>query len=503
VLLSGDIDYVDPGLTYLASSWEIQYSVACKLLNYPDKQGPAGGVLQPEVAAGLPTISNGGRTYTFRIRPGYRFANGEPVTAASFATAFNRDANPTFQSPAQFFLADVVGAQEVIAGKRAKISGIRVTRGAIAFTLKRAAPDFLSRVAMPFFQAVPATLAGAIDPSGVKSVPTCGPYYIASWVPGKSLKLKRNSFYRGPRPHNANAINYTFGGSLGDNEHAVLAGSADYAADGIPPTDISGLARRFGVNRSQFWIKTRLGVAYLALNHDRPLFRNNPKLAQAVNFAIDRKAMLEQAGFGAGVATDHILPPGVPGSRACGCYPLAGPDLKKARSLAKGHTRGGKAVLWTSNRRTELLQAQVIQYDLAKIGLKVSVKTFPRPVQIEKEGTRGAAFDITSEGWLADYNDPFDFINVLLSGTAIRSSNSYNVAYYNNSVYNLRMAAAANLVGQDRYAAYAKLDSEIMRNDPPWIPIYNLNARLLVSKRIGCMTFNPVYQVDLAALCIR
>jgi peptide/nickel transport system substrate-binding protein len=503
VVLSSDLDYVDPGLSYLSTGWEVQYAVGCKLLNYPDKQGADGSILRPEVATSLPRISSGGRTYTFRIRKGYRFANGDPVTASSFAAAFNRDANPTFQSPAQFFLADIVGAKEVIRGKRSKISGIRVTGDSISFTLQQPAPDFLSRVAMPFFQAIPPGLAGAIDSSGVTSASTCGPYYVDAWVRGKSLTLKRNPYYDGPRPHNSDAIVYTIGNTQADNERAILDSKADYAADGIPAIDTAGLARRFGVNRQQFWVRTRLGVAYFALNHDRPLFRNNPRLAQAVNFAIDRRALLQQAGFQAGVATDHILPPGVPGFRQCGCYPLDGPDLTKAKALAKGNTRSGQAMLWTSNRTVDQLQAQILQFDLEKIGLHVTVQTFSRAVQIEKESTRGAAYDITSEGWMADYNDPFDFVNVLLSGTAIRQINGYNVAYYNSPEYNKRMADAARLVGGARYSAYGQLDLDIMKTDPPWIPTYNFNARILVSKRVGCMTFNPVYQVDLAALCVK
>src|SRR5437667_5723575 len=91
--LSTDVDYVDPGLDYLSTGWEIQYATACKLLNYADRDGSQGSQLVPEVA-GFPHISKDGKTYTFVVRKGFRFANGEPVTAQSFALAFNRDANP-------------------------------------------------------------------------------------------------------------------------------------------------------------------------------------------------------------------------------------------------------------------------------------------------------------------------------------------------------------------------------------------------------------------------
>jgi ABC-type oligopeptide transport system substrate-binding subunit len=499
VAMSTDVDYVDPGLDYLAAGWEIQYATACKLLNYADRDGPQGSRLVPEVA-GFPHISKDGKTYTFVIRKGFWFANGEAVTARSFALAFNRDANPSLQSPAQSFMQDIVGANSVTRGLSRSIAGIAVHGDAISFTLLAPAPDFLARVAMPFFQAIPSSLAHKVDPSGVNVVPSCGPYWVASRKPNQQIVLKTNPYYRGERPHNSSEIVYTIGNSQQVNEQDVLTGVADYAADGFPPADAKILAKKLGVNRGQFFVRPRLGLRYLALNHDRPLFRNNPKLAQALNYAVDRGAIVAQAGFSAGAQIDHILPPGLEGSQPCHCYGPA-PDFNNAKRLAKGNTRSGTATLWIASSGAAPLQAQVVQYDLAKIGLNVSVQAFSRPIQIEKESTRGAPFDMTLEGWVADYADPYDFINVLLSGDVIRKANNDNVAYFDDPTYNRKMAWAARLVGDRRYSAYAALDLDLMRNDPPWVPLYSVTDRILVGKRVGCFTFNPVFGTDLAALC--
>jgi peptide/nickel transport system substrate-binding protein len=499
VSMSSDVDYTDPALDYLSTGWEIQYATACKLLNYADKDSAPGSQLVPEVA-GFPQISHDGKTYTFTIRKGFRFANGEPVTARSFALAFNRDANPSLQSPAESFIQDIVGANSVTRGLSRSIAGIAVRGNSISFTLLAPSPDFLSRVAMPFFQALPRSFAHELDPSGVNVVPSCGPYWVAARTPNQSIVLKRNPYYGGDRPHNAGEIVYTIGNSQQVNEEDVLAGTADYAADGFPPADAKMLAKKFGVNRGQFFVRLRLGLRYLALNHDRPLFKNNPKLAMALNYAVDRNAILSQAGFSAGAEIDHILPPTLQGSRACHCYPSA-PDFSQAKKLAHGNTRSGTAVLWIANRGAAPLQAQVVQYDLAKIGLDVRVQAFSRPVQIEKESTRGAPFDLTLEGWVADYADPYDFLNVLLSGDSIRKTNNNNVAYFDDPFYNRKMAEAARLLGDKRYAAYSALDLDLMRNDPPWVPLYSVTDRILVAKRVGCFTFNPVFGTDLAALC--
>jgi ABC-type oligopeptide transport system substrate-binding subunit len=110
---------------------------------------------------------------------------------------------------------------------------------------------------------------------------------------------------------------------------------------------------------------------------------------------------------------------------------------------------------------------------------------------------------MTAEGWIADYADPFDFINVLLSGDSLHDSNNNNVAYFNDPAYNKKMAAAAKLSGAARYNTYGALDVDIQRNAAPWAPWRNFNSRILLSKRVGCFTYNAIYSIDLAALCIK
>jgi len=500
--LSTDVDYTDPALDYLSSGWELEYATGLKLLNYPDKNGAAGAQLAPEAAAGFPTVSNNGKTYTFTINAGFtKFSNGQPVTAANFAFAFNRDANPKMQSPSTPFLQDIVGAQAVIDGKASSISGIKVSGNKLSITLTQAAPDFLARAAMPFFIALPTNTA--IDPNGVEEPSTAGPYYIKDRVPNKSITIVKNPYYKGKRPHNVDQIVYNIGNSLEAIRLRVEQGATDYAAQGVPPSAYAELAQKYGINKGQFWVKPILGVSYLAFNHDRPLFKNNIQLKKAINYAIDRRAMVAQSGYLAGKRTDQILPPGMAGFRNADLYPIKGPNFAFAKKIATGHTGDGKAVLYTSNRGSAPLVAQIVQFDLQQIGLNVEVQQYARAVQIEKEGTRGEPFDITREGWVADYADPFDFINVLLSGNSLHDANNNNVAYYNSAKYNKEMEAASRLSGNARYSAYGNLDVDMFKNDPPWAAYLNFNDRLFVSKRFGCFVFNAIYTVNLAAACLK
>jgi len=230
-----------------------------------------------------------------------------------------------------------------------------------------------------------------------------------------------------------------------------------------------------------------------------------PKIVQAVNYAIDRKALLAQGGYLAGKRTDQILPPGMAGFRDASLYPLKGPDIATAKKwLAKAGVKDGTGIeFYTSNRGASPLQAQIVQFNLKQIGLNVNSHLFARAVQIDKEGTRGEPFDITSEGWIADYADPYDFINVLLSGDNLHDSNNNNVAYFNDPKYNKAMTAASLMSGAARYKAYGNLDVNMMKDNPPWAARNNFNDRILLSAKVGCFTYNSIYSVDLAAACIK
>jgi ABC-type oligopeptide transport system substrate-binding subunit len=498
--LPNDVDYTDPALDYLSTGWEIEYATCLKLMNYPDANGAKGSQLVPEAATGFPKVSNSGKTYDFNVKVGYtKFSNGQAVTAANFKAAFDRNADPKMQSPAVPFFSDIVGSA------KSPVSGVKVSGSHLIITLTHASPDFLARVAMPFFCAIPTNLAH--DPNGVLAPAAAGPYYISDRVPNKSITRKKNPYYKGKRPHNVSQINYTIGNALPATYLRVQQGSTDYAAGGIPPASYSEAASKYGINKGQFWVKPQLGVQYIALNHDRAIFQGakGTALAKAINYAIDRKAMLAQGGYLAGKRTDQILPPGIAGFRDASLYPLKGPDLTTAKKwAAKAGLKSGQTLeYYTSNTGAAPLVAQILQFNLKQLGITVNTHAYARAVQIEKEGTRGEPFDLTSEAWIADYADPYDFINVLLSGDNLHAANNNNVAYFNDPKYNKAMRSASLLSGSARYTAYGNLDVSMMKDNPPWAARSNFNDRILVSKRVGCFTFNSIYSVDLAAVCLK
>jgi ABC-type transport system substrate-binding protein len=230
----------------------------------------------------------------------------------------------------------------------------------------------------------------------------------------------------------------------------------------------------------------------------------NVDLKKAVNFAIDRQAMLEQRGAYAGVTNDQNLPPDFPGFADAALYPSR-PDLARARELA-GWRPGDPmrhAVMYTCNTGPCIPTAQIVQANLAAIGIEVEIQLFPRAVQFTKAGTRGEPFDISLEGWHVDYYDPYDFL-FLLDGRTIGPANNVNFSYYDDPDYNRRLAEANSLSGQERIDALGALDVHVASTAAPRASYMTDFDREFFSDRIGCQQYDgPIGNTNLAALCLR
>jgi peptide/nickel transport system substrate-binding protein len=508
--LTSDFDFIDPALAYYSHSWQLEYATSCKLLSFPDKEASAGGTrISPEVATALPAVSRNGKTYTFTLRKTYKFADGTPVTAQSFAYAFNRDLQQKMSSPATTFIGDIVGAEAVTAGKASAASGIKVlASNKLSITLTKVAPDFLARITMPFFSAV--KVGTPIDPNGVTAPAkgtACGPYYVSDWTQKRTATLSRNTFYKGARPHNPDQITYNIGIPLASEELRVINNDTDLG--GFPTADAAKLRDQYGVNKTHtgsspsFYVRHQATFWYLNMNRNAPLFKNNNQLARAVNYAIDRPQMVRQHGALGGVRTSHILPIGFPGYKPGDVYPLTGSNYTFANKLAKGHTKDGKCNFWTFNTSFGPTVAQVVQYNMSKIGLNCQITPLDRVVETTKAGVKGTKdFDLLLNGWGQDYPDPFDFINILLSGDAITPDNNVNLSYFNEPKWNALMTAASHMEGQARLNAYAKLDHDMMKQAAPLAPYINTNARIFTSKSVGCYVYSQVYGSILNALCV-
>jgi ABC-type transport system substrate-binding protein len=490
VAITDDVDSLDPTLAFQASSWGIEYATCATLMIYPDTSAPAGSIPVPEAAVGSPTISADGKTYVFVVRPGLRFSDGSPITAANFAAAIKRGLDPAMQSYASFLLSDVafVSAR----GRKLRI------------VLKKPAGDLVEVLALPFFCPVPVNFP--VDPAGVDLMVGSGPYYVASRAPGQQIILRRNRFYTGRRPHHPDTIRVNVG-TPGDAQLRLAeAGKIDVPMDvwflALSSAEVARLIRQYGLGRRQLFLKPTDETFYLSLNTQSPLFRDNAPLRRAINFAVDRHEIARQFDLATHRRTDQLLPSVSNGYVNARIYPIAGSDLVRARQLARGHLRNAHVVFYS--RPADFWQkiTSIVVYNLQQLGLTVEVKSYPSPVMLAKAGTRGEPFDIALNYWAGDTPDPANFVVSLLYGGTIGPSDNLNQSYFDEPAYNRRIRAADALTGAARYRAFGQLEVDIMRNEAPVVPLFNSLARVFVSARVGCFTYNPFMGIDYAALCL-
>jgi ABC-type oligopeptide transport system substrate-binding subunit/class 3 adenylate cyclase/streptogramin lyase/tRNA A-37 threonylcarbamoyl transferase component Bud32 len=499
VLAEDYLDDIDPAHAWpFATRSQLEYATGAQLLNYPDAPGQRGSQLVPEVAAGMPSVSADGRTYTFRIRRGFRFSppSNQAVTAQTFKYSIERALSPGLgpEAPGINFLRDVKGAAAFHDGKARAISGITVGGDDLHISLVAPAGDFLARLSMPFFAAVPIgapiVSGGVLDP-----LPSAGPYYIkVSWK-GELTVLERNPNYHGPRPHKLSRIVYDKGSTTHRTVNLIDQGKADYTLNLLEDSDYAPggrIDRRFG--KSQLVQTPQPGVRLLQFNTKRGPFADS-RLRRAVSYALDRRAL---AAAQREPPTDSYLPgtfPSAPQSRA---YPLS-PDLSRARALAHGFH--GSVVLYACNRPDCNAVSRIVKANLAPLGISVEVKQFDD--QFGAAAEPGAAYDMVLYTWFFDYPDPFELLNVFLDPKAATTSFASPTLAIPGA-YRRGLERASLLRGAARAAAYRQLTLKLEREVAPFAAYSKPVLPELFSTRLGCRVQQPVIaSVDIGALCVK
>jgi len=494
---------VDPALSFTQAGWALLDATCARLMTYPDKPAPASYRLEREVAAGY-RVSQDFKEYTFTLRPGFRFSDGRQVRASAFANAINRSLQPFVNAAGAIHMRDIAGATDVLSGKRRTATGVVARRNTLVVRFTRPAPDFLSRTAMPFFCAVPPNLPSSAE--GVGRFPSAGPYYVQDYRPGERVVIRRNPYYGGTRTVHLEGFDVDLQG--GTSQEMILRidrNEADWGHTiaGLYMDPTLGLVSKHGVNRARLRVKPGLSLRMLAFNASRPLFHNNPKLRQAVNFALDRKALLTTGGGPiGGKPTDQYLPYGIPGFRDSHVYPLDAPDLVRANRLAQGNLRAGKAVMYTTDVGPAIAAAQLVQKQLALIGLEVEVKRVPLHIAsaayLEKLSTSGEEWDIALVLWTPNIPDPHAYLNQLLETQLLDGA---TLTHFRSSTASRELRAAARtLQTRAQSRAYARLDALLAREHAPLAALNVINEVTFVSDRVGCIVLRPV--LDLAVACL-
>jgi peptide/nickel transport system substrate-binding protein len=498
------LDFVDPALSFTQPGWSLLDVTCARLFTYPDEPPPAGFRLQPEVAASW-RVSDDLKTYTFTLRRGFRFSDGKPVRASAFAHAINRVLQPSALSPGRIHVQDIVGAKDVLSNRASTARGVVALGNTLVVRFTRPAPAFIARTTLPYFCAVPPGLPSTGE--GVGAFPSAGPYYVEDYRQGERVVIRRNRYYGGKRKVHVDGFDVNLrGGGPVDLLKSIDSGEADWGhmISGVFLDRTLDLVGRYGINKSRFFVKPGLGIRMLAFNSSRPLFRNNPRLRRAINFALNRRKLLATSG-GTVVAraTDQHLPHGMPGFRDARIYPLEG-DVGRARQLARGHLRGRKAVLYTTGTNPLPIQAaQLAAQQISQIGLDVKVKQIPEHITsvnyLETLTARGAEWDIALVLWTPNMPDAHAYLNLLLESQLLGGE---TLPRLRSRLARAELERAARLPqGRLRNQTYAEVDETLARDVAPVAPLNVVHEATLVSDRVECIVLRPV--LDLAVACLK
>jgi serine/threonine protein kinase/ABC-type oligopeptide transport system substrate-binding subunit len=486
---------------------EVDYATCVNLLGYPESNGSAGGTLQPEVAAAMPTVSADGRTYTFRVRSGFRFSppSNEPVTAETFRRSIERALGRPFAGFSNSFLTGIVGEAAFLSGNAPHISGLVARGDRLRITLVKPSGSFLTRLSMPSLCPVPSTL-GAKPAALGSDVASDGPYYVAS-VTSERTVLLRNPNYAGHRLRRPARIVFESGTQTPAAVALTDAGKLDYLPPDFDDTSLLSVtgpldsrlgpgspAARRGDER--YLHEPVAAVDEVVLNAGRPLFRDI-RLRRAVAYALDRTALARSYSD---VPTDGIVPPAVPGFGLAHLYPLR-PDVAKARSLTGAKRRNAVLYYCTNGPFGGAAQAHVadlIRKELARIDIAVSITTPPcKPDSRYDRHSRRA--DLVLASTFSPVPDPDQFFSALLSKQVL--GGALGRGLWTTPSFVRRLRSAKVLRGSARVSAYRQLEDDVLRAAPV-IAFGSFYAGHYFSPHVGCRIL-PVGAdaFDLGALC--
>jgi DNA-binding SARP family transcriptional activator/ABC-type transport system substrate-binding protein len=468
-------DPPDPALARNPIALGAQQATLAGLLNYPDAPAPAGLRLQPEIAAAMPALTPDRRTYTFTIRPGYRFSppSGEPVTAESFRRGIEHALSPALgnHAPGARVLGDVLGARAYNAGRAPHIRGLQAHRATLQITLTRPSPDFLKRLSLHYFAPLPVGEPDVAGGTPDHPPPAAGPYYAAELINGEYLLLKRNPHYHGPRPHALDAIVLREGIDAARAIERVQDGTLDGVTLADSLVTSGGPLTRAGGYLAAVLPETR----FIAFNARWGAFAS-ARTRRAAASALSRSGLAAAWDL---VPSNGLVPPGIATTRPAilGPPPHSFPTITAVMAVAPG---------CDACRRS---------YQLARIALaRVGITLHGRAGTVAAVRRRPRAFDLLLTSSALEYPDPASFLTRVLT-VAMPS------AWLPHST-RTAVRRLGQLHGTARDAAASHLAVRLAEHDVPVAALGHRAIRQLFSDRLSCR-IRSRFGVDLAALCLR
>jgi peptide/nickel transport system substrate-binding protein len=507
----------DPKVNYTLQYWQMYQAMYDGLLAFKQTGGPDSFTIVPDLAESIPAATNGGKTYTFTLRKGVKFSDGRDVTTADVVASFQRIFKVSSPTAGGFY-AGIVGADKCLATPATCTldGGVSADAAANTVTINLTAPDpeFFDKLAVPHASINPKD-APSKDAGNVP-IPSTGSYMAKSYDPNKSLILVRNPYFKEwshdaqPKGY-ADSIEEDFGQTVEAEVTAVQNGQADWVFDDLPADRLSELGSKYA---DQVHVNPLTAFWYLPMNVNLAPFKN-VKARQAVNWAVDRAAIVKLFGgsnLAAPVCT--FLPPGFPGhvddcqySKPAGST-WQGADLDLAKQLVQQSGTAGQAVaLVTSDDEVNKAIGENVVSTLNQIGYKATLKAISANIQFTYIQNTKNKVQISLSQWYQDYPAASDFLNVLVGCASYHpgSDSSINISGFCDKGVQAQMDQALKTAVADPKAAestWATVDKAVL-TQAAVAPLITPKKIDFISKRVGNYQFSKQYYMVLSGLWVK
>lgn len=502
-------DYMDPALTYTVEGWNAQWVVYTPLLTYRHTEGAEGAELIPGLAESMPEISEDGLTYKLKLRDGLKFSDGTPVKASDFEHTIKRVLN--LESGGSAFYLPIVGAEDYLkAGKpNADIEGIETNdeTGEITIRLSERIGSFDYVLAMNFAGIVPGDTPfrnmTRNPPPGV------GPYKITRSVPNRGFTLEKVPEFadygiEDVPTGNVDKIDVTIVKNQQRQTDDIINNKVDYLID-PPPADRLREVQDKAEGRFEPYVTN--STYYVFMNTREKPF-DDERVRQAVNFAIDKRAM--QRIFGGLLAPScNFLPPGMKGYQKIEPCPYGDPtqepDLEKARQLIQeAGAEGAEVTVWGNDEDPSKPVTEYVADVMNQIGLNAKPRIVEASVYFQTIGNQKTKAQAGFANWFQDFPHPANFM-FLINGSSIQETNNQNFGNVDDPEINDLIDGADKNTDLDAAAVdYAKADR--LAVERAYIAPYgNRQLTKLVSDRVAwdSVVAHPVYEVDFSLLQLK
>jgi oligopeptide transport system substrate-binding protein len=429
------------------------------------------------------TVSDDGKTYTFKLRADGKWSDGSPVTAHDFVFSWNRLVNPETAAEYAYMLAPVVNAEAINKGDKDKQLGIKaIDDHTLEVQLNAPTPYFLEMLTHQSTYAVSKANVEKFGAEFIKpgNLVSNGAYILAEFVPNDHVKAVKNPNFFDAANVKIDVVNYIPTEDRSTAMKRFEAGELD-SNDDIPTEQLADLKAKFG---DQVRLGPYLGTYYYAFKITKAPW-DNVKLRHAVSMAIDRDYLAEKVWQNTMIPAYSFVPPGISGYETRTTDYAEKDQLdredeaKKVLSeLGYGPDKPLKMEIRYNTSENHKNTAVAIQEQLKPLGIEVTLlntDTKTHYAHLEQHGD----FDIARAGWIADYKDPENFLALCKSGTG------NNYSEYANKEYDDLLAAAASAPSpEERMKKLSDAEGVGVARDLCVVPLLYYGFHTVVSNKI-------------------